>query len=235
MGFTLGIINAPPEAVLWNANFAEQSFAYTPMADSGWLRIGDTWDYPSDPREVTSLHIMVLDAENNILLDVGNLGPVSDGKDYVYDYLTRRLSEVAPEVAPVVVAGELLIGLVWWEGKDSWSQILETNTWPPNTTITTTWKVKNTGNESAVFKVSFMGLTSAGVLLSPGREGTLYLYPVTPSPGSADYTLAIIADDTMIKLYLFGVITEAIPEEYKGSIAKKELEYNGSRKAIPVY
>ena len=92
-GFRLEIINAPAGAVLWDANFAEQSFDYDPIADSGWLGIDEAWNYPSDPRGCTNLHILILDADNNVLLDVYNLGPVNVGKNYVYDCATGELIE----------------------------------------------------------------------------------------------------------------------------------------------
>jgi len=93
VGFSLGIINPPPGAVLWNANFGAASFDYDPTADSGWLNIDESWDYPSDPLGCTTLHIWALDAEDNILFDVWNLGPIEKGKSYVYDYSTGELSE----------------------------------------------------------------------------------------------------------------------------------------------
>lgn len=101
MGFTLKIENAPPEAVLWNGSFAENSFNYDPMADSGWLGIGEVWTYPTsydkqgNPLYCTTLRIWALDSDNNILFDVGNLGPVEDGKSYIYDCSTGELYEVA--------------------------------------------------------------------------------------------------------------------------------------------
>ena len=97
--------------------------------------------------------------------------------------------------------GELLDALVWWEGKEDWDGIHETNTWPPNIQITTAWYVKNTGDVAAFFKVRFMGLTSAGVLLSPGEGARLYLYPNTPSAGTYNYTLDVIADNTVVNQY----------------------------------
>ena len=90
-GFTLKLKNAPQAAVLWNANFAENSFKYTPMADSGWLAIDKAWNYPSDPEGCTTLRIWALDANNNILFDVRNLGPVENGKSYIFDCITKRL------------------------------------------------------------------------------------------------------------------------------------------------
>lgn len=94
IGFTLGLQNPPLEAVLWNANFAENSFNYDPMADSGWLAIDALWDYPSDPRGCVTLRIWALDVDNNILFDVRNLGPVNNGKHYVYDYPAGSLVEL---------------------------------------------------------------------------------------------------------------------------------------------
>lgn len=109
MGFTLKVINAPPEAVLWNANFAERTFDYDPLADSGWLGIDEVWEYPSDPLGCTTLRIWALDADNNILFDVRNLGPIEDGKDYTYDCSTGALYEAIPALAlwPLAIIGGL--------------------------------------------------------------------------------------------------------------------------------
>ncbi len=90
-GFILALQNLPSEAVQWNANFAENTFNYDPIADSGWLSVNAQWDYPSDPRGVTTLRIWALDANNNILFDVRNLGPVNNGITYIYDHATGVL------------------------------------------------------------------------------------------------------------------------------------------------
>jgi hypothetical protein len=105
-------------------------------------------------------------------------------------------------------SGELLIAYAWWEGKEGWNQIVETNNWPPDTETTTAWKVRNTGDEAGFFKVKFMDLESSGVLLSLGEGATLYLYPVTPSPGTYDYTLSIIADMQVVNTYAIKVTTK---------------------------
>lgn len=114
MGFTLRIENAPPEAVLWNANFAEHAFDYDPIADSGWLGIGEVWEYPSDPLGCTTLHIWALDADNNILFDVYNLGPIEDGKDYTYDCSTGVLYETIPALSlwPLAIIGGVVVGVL---------------------------------------------------------------------------------------------------------------------------
>ncbi len=93
-GFTLRLQNPPAEATKWNANFAESSFNYDPFPDSGWLAIDGVWDYPSDPRGCTTLKVWALDADDNVLFDVRNLGPVINGKHYAFDYATKTLREV---------------------------------------------------------------------------------------------------------------------------------------------
>ena len=80
--------------MLWNANFAENTFNYDPLADSGWLAVEAVWEYPSDPLGCTTLRVWALDADNNILFDTSNLGPVNNGKHYVYDCATASLREV---------------------------------------------------------------------------------------------------------------------------------------------
>lgn len=113
MGFTLRIENAPPEAVLWNANFAERTFDYDPLADSGWLGIDEVWEYPSDPLGCATLRIWALDADNNILFDVRNLGPVDDGKDYIYDCSTGVLYEAAVSMLlPLAIIGGVVVGVL---------------------------------------------------------------------------------------------------------------------------
>ena len=90
-GFTLRITNPPAGAVLWNANFAENSFNYDPIADSGWLGVDEVWEYPSDPLSCTTLRIWIIDANNNVLLDIYNLGPVENGANIIYDCTTTEL------------------------------------------------------------------------------------------------------------------------------------------------
>ena len=96
-GFTLKILNPPTGAVLWNANFAGDSFSYEPMADSGWLGISEVWTYPinydkeGEPLLTNTLKIWILDADNNILLDVENLGPIEAGNNYEFDCATYTL------------------------------------------------------------------------------------------------------------------------------------------------
>lgn len=105
-GFTVKITNPPEGAVLWNANFAENSFYYDPMADSGWLEIDETWEYPGDPLGCTTMRIWVLDANNNVLLDVYNLGPIENGDNYVFDCAT------AEEAVPSLVESMIMMMVV---------------------------------------------------------------------------------------------------------------------------
>ncbi len=91
-GFSLKLINAPVEAVLWKGDFAENSFDYDPIADSGWLAMNKSWNYPSDPLGCTTLFIVAIDADNNILFSRSYLGPINLGVDYTYDYETGILS-----------------------------------------------------------------------------------------------------------------------------------------------
>lgn len=107
----------------------------------------------------------------------------------------------------MTVNGELVIGYVWWEGQPGLIQVLSSNSWPADTNLTTAWRVRNTGDEAATFKVSFMELESDGILLNPEEEADLYLYPVTPSPGTYSYTLQIIADSQVVAEYPIGVTT----------------------------
>ena len=95
VGFSLGVINPHPDAVLWNANFLDPA-GIQPVdeTDSGWLGIDESWDYPRDPLGTTTLRIWALDAAENILFDFRNLGPLESGKSYVFDYATGELLEV---------------------------------------------------------------------------------------------------------------------------------------------
>jgi len=93
VGFSLGIINPPPDAVLWTAGYYDP-IGLVPIADSGWLGIDESWDYPSDPLSRTTLRVWVIDAADNTLFDVTNLAVLESGKSYVYDCATGELSEV---------------------------------------------------------------------------------------------------------------------------------------------
>lgn len=105
--------------------------------------------------------------------------------------------------------GELEIAYAWWEGKDGWNQILETNTWPPATAILTTWKVKNTGEETAVFKTRLLAVESAEAQLTPGASFTFEQPAISLSPGTHQFTLEMLADGQVVGQYPFKVIVGA--------------------------
>ncbi len=111
-----------------------------------------------------------------------------------------------------MINGELVIAYAWWEGQTTFQQILSSNNWPTETTLTTFWRVRNIGDETAIFKASFMELESVGVELDPEEETDIYLYPVTPVAGTSSYTMKVIADDEVVAEYPIGVITAvAVP------------------------
>ncbi|KKN28991.1 hypothetical protein LCGC14_0848570 [marine sediment metagenome] len=131
MGFTLRIINAPHAAAKWNGNFAENSFNYTPTADSGWLNIEQAWDYPSDPRGVTTLRVWVIDFQNNTLIDTRNLGPVDEGGEYEFNCVTKELEGVTVEPPPVVTLPflDLIVGWLVSVSDFFYEAYLEVNSW----------------------------------------------------------------------------------------------------------
>ncbi len=113
-GFTLRIINPPTGAVLWNANFAGNSFNYEPMADSLWLGVEEIWVYPNsydkegNPLYCNTLKIWILDANDNILLNVENLGPIEAGNNYTFDCSTYTLPIPSAPSSPI----ESMIGMM---------------------------------------------------------------------------------------------------------------------------
>lgn len=90
MSFVLSIKNAPLFSKYWFANFSRGE------AYSDWLGIDEPWNYPYGAYGATDLEIMVVDSNYDIKHSITGLGPIYDGKTYVYDCSTRILSEVAP-------------------------------------------------------------------------------------------------------------------------------------------
>ena len=117
-----------------------------------------------------------------------------------------------------MVNAELAIANVWWEGQPGFIPILPSNNWPADTNITTVWRVRNIGDEAATFKVSFMEFESDGILLNPEEEADFYLYLVTPSPGTYNYTLQIIADGEVVAEYPIEVVIVASAVDWMGMI-----------------
>ncbi len=118
-----------------------------------------------------------------------------------------------------MINGELLIAYAWWEGKEGWNHILETNTWPPDTAILTAWKVKNTGNESAVFKTRLLGVESAEAWLTPGATFSFEYPAISLSPGTHQFTLEIIAAAEVVAEYPFEVATSVAVPDWMSIIA----------------
>ncbi|GAJ00942.1 unnamed protein product, partial [marine sediment metagenome] len=108
----------------------------------------------------------------------------------------------------------LVMTYVLWEGQPDWIPVLASNNWPVETELTTVWRVRNIGDEAAFLKVRFMGLESARVLLNPGDEADLYLYPVTLAAGTYNYVLEVIADDEVVKEYPIEVVTAAVVADW---------------------
>ena len=243
MGFKLSIINAPAEAVLWNANFDWQSFDYDPIADSGWLSIDESWDYPSDPRGCTTLHIWALDAENNVIFDIYNLGPVDDGKSYIFDYASGMLIEVEVELKAGTITRKEL------DYQDRWQAIpiydilagirtrvritgrndtdvtqrmgISWKVWDPDGVVVDeysaweVWPYTASGTEHEFVGGGF-DLDKVGTYI---LEVGLYMNPDAPE---------------MVDWYKDTICTVAVALEYAGTITRKELEYDGSRESIPV-
>jgi hypothetical protein len=201
-----------------------------------WISVTQdcTWTYGPDATAPTSVQLY---ARWNYVPYLGPVQSVQDAFASIIAYLTvyhyfnnvTKAWEPTPTMVPRGVyavnvsqncvwvfaapafGGELVSALVWWEGKEGWSPIGETNDWPAETAISTAWTVKNTGSQTAFFKVKFMDLVSSAVLLSYGETATLYLYPTTPSPGTYNYTLSIIADTQVVKTYPIQVTTKSVP------------------------
>lgn len=102
----------------------------------------------------------------------------------------------------------LEIAYAWWETLGYWIQIFETNHWPPVTAIKTTWKVKNTSDESAVFKVRLVVAQSDEAQLDPGASFFFELPDISLAPGTHQFTLKILADGQVVREYPIKVIVE---------------------------
>ena len=89
--FILGIKNAPSGSVYW---WAEYGLIY-----SGWLGIGGIWNCPYGAYGATDLHILVVDSNYNVKHNKYGLGPIYDGRGYIYDCSTGRLSELAGTIS----------------------------------------------------------------------------------------------------------------------------------------
>lgn len=96
MSFTLRIVNAPLGAQWWWGEFPIPG-TYDLYEGSGWLPISDTWNCSRDPEGTTNLAVLVIDSGGNYLHIKSGLGPVYDGRGYIYNCSTGKLSEETPE------------------------------------------------------------------------------------------------------------------------------------------
>ena len=92
MSFSLRIKHAPSGSKYWWTDY-NQGTVYTP----GWLDIGVTWNCPYGAYGATDLCITVVDSNYSVKHNKTGLGPIYDGKNYVYDCSTGVLSEEVPE------------------------------------------------------------------------------------------------------------------------------------------
>ena len=102
MGFTLRIINAPVGATHWNGEYFrthEEGFI-----SSGALALDETLECPYDPYGVTNLRIRAFSMVDGITIlhDVGNLGPIYSGKNYIYDCSTGILTVAVFDWTPLI-------------------------------------------------------------------------------------------------------------------------------------
>lgn len=111
MGFTLEIINAPAEATHWNADFySEEEGSFI---SSGAIALDETWDCAYNPYGATDLRIRVLDMVNAItLLDALNLGPIYDGKSYIYDCSTGVLTVAVSDWFMPLISIAVMIAMI---------------------------------------------------------------------------------------------------------------------------
>ncbi len=109
-----------------------------------------------------------------------------------------------------MLAGILQSALVWWEPLADWQQILTSNTWLANQQVNIAISIKNTGTESAFFKVTFMGLTAnqgVAVPLDPGASTWVYVYPITPESGNYTYNMVLLGDSQVLNTVPIQVTT----------------------------
>ncbi len=85
-GFLLGIMNPPPGAHVWSAQFFDE-----PTISSPVLYLDEWWSHPGDPQGRTDLMVRIFDSSLQEIFVDSNLGPLEQGKTYIYDWSTRQL------------------------------------------------------------------------------------------------------------------------------------------------
>lgn len=136
-------------------------------------------------------------------------------KAYYESALLDEISKTVPvraPVAPPFIDGEIIVASAWWEGgvwetfEASWVPAPIPQTWPASTDILTAWKVRNTGNVTTTFRVTFMG-KQGSITLVPGEEWGPQFTVHTSSPGSYNYTRKLYGDGKLISSRSIGVTT----------------------------
>ena len=79
MSFDLRIRNAPSGSNRWRADYSQG------MVYSGWLDIDRTWHCPYGAYGAVDLSVWVVDADYDTRHLKYGLGPVYDGRSYIYD------------------------------------------------------------------------------------------------------------------------------------------------------
>lgn len=100
-GFSLSIVNPPPDAIKWTALFLNEPMIYSRVFDLGedeyaWKYPGnEDWVAPrASPFNREDLLIRTFDVNLTPTIQGQNLGPLEPGVDYVFDCATGELSEV---------------------------------------------------------------------------------------------------------------------------------------------
>lgn len=101
-----------------------------------------------------------------------------------------------PEPEPVFDA-TLRQAYVWWAALTLWNQVYRSylNTWPADTDLTFTFRIRNTGDTGAYFK-AYMITPGAWLYLGPGEEldveEDFHTPAIAPTPGYQYYRITIL-------------------------------------------
>lgn len=146
-----------------------------------------------------------------------------------YQVLVNGLSDNFRAIALPTLDGRFVIAYAWWEGLPSRIQILSTAEWPANAAILTSWKVENTGNVAAEFRVEFMG-QSGSVSLNPAESGFIEISVSTDGPGSYTPTVNLYANETLVDSFTISLTTVSLvprkPDYLNGALVGDILYYS---------
>ena len=148
-----------------------------------------------------------------------------------YQVLVNGLSGNFRAIALPTLDGRFVIAYAWWEGLPGFIQILPTAEWPANAAILTSWKVENTGNVAAEFRVEFMG-QSGSVSLNPAESGDIEIAVSTGGPGSYTHTVNLYANETLVDSFTISLTTVSLvprkPDYLNGALVGDILYYSGN-------